>query len=37
MLISPSAVSDYIWGCYHPVAVFKSYLVLERNADADTC
>jgi hypothetical protein len=26
-------LSDYIWGCYHQVAVFKALLILERNAD----
>ncbi len=26
-------LSDYIWRCYHEVAAFHPYLVLERNAD----
>jgi hypothetical protein len=26
-------LSDYIWSCYHEVAAFHPYLVLERNAD----
>jgi hypothetical protein len=27
-------LSDYIWDCYHEVAAFHPYLVLERNQDA---
>jgi hypothetical protein len=27
-------LSDYIWSCYHEVAAFHPYLVLERNANA---
>lgn len=26
-------LSDYIWSCYHEVAAFHPYLVLERNLD----
>jgi hypothetical protein len=26
-------LSDYIWNCYHEVAAFHPYLVLERNAE----
>jgi hypothetical protein len=26
-------LSDYIWNCYHEVAAFHPYLVLERNTD----
>jgi hypothetical protein len=26
-------LSDYIWSCYHEVAAFHPYLVLERNPD----
>jgi len=26
-------LSDYIWQCYHEVAAFNQYLVMERNAE----